>query len=168
ERRVGGVERDLVARAEVGVVGELRGEELVEVLLEEVEALRDGLGRRDHGLGRGRRRRDDGLGRRAHRAPAARGGRPLRGARRGGGARRRRRGRGRGRAAARGEREEALHLVDERLRLEGLRDVAGGAAARRALLVERLEGAGQQQHRDVAQGGIGLDLLADLVAAAAG
>ena len=60
--------------------------------------------------------------------------------------------------------EERVHLVDQRLRLEGLRDVAVGAGARGALLVERLEGAGQEQHRNVSRGRVGLDRLADLVA----
>jgi hypothetical protein len=46
--------------------------------------------------------------------------------------------------------------------------VAGRAAAPRALLVEGLEGPGKQQHWNVTECRVGLDRLADLVAALAG
>ena len=62
-------------------------------------------------------------------------------------------------------REQALHALDQRLRLEGLRDVARGAGARGALVVEGLEGAGQQQHRNVSERRVGFDRFAHLVAA---
>jgi hypothetical protein len=70
-------------------------------------------------------------------------------------------------ARSRRDRRDALHqlahLADERLALEGLGDVAVGLGFAGAGLVERLEGAGQQQHRDVLEGRIVLDRLADLV-----
>ena len=69
-----------------------------------------------------------------------------------------------GAGGRRGVADELPHLVDEGPALEGLRDVAVGAGRAGARLVERLEGAGEEQHGDVAQGRIGLHRLAHLVA----
>jgi hypothetical protein len=60
--------------------------------------------------------------------------------------------------------QELFHLVDEGLALERLRDVTIGADRAGARLVEGLECASEEQHRDVLQRWIGLDRLADLVA----
>ena len=63
--------------------------------------------------------------------------------------------------------EQPLHLLDQQLRLEGLGDVTGGAGAGGARLVEGFEGARQEQHGDMLEARVGLDRLADLVAALA-
>ena len=47
-----------------------------------------------------------------------------------------------------GEPEQVPDLVEERLALEGLGDVSVRPGGASPVLVERLEGAGQQQHRD--------------------
>jgi hypothetical protein len=63
---------------------------------------------------------------------------------------------------------QGLHLVEQDLALEGLGDViirAGGAGP---VLVEGLEGSGQQHHGDVLGVRIALEGLADLVPALAG
>jgi hypothetical protein len=51
-------------------------------------------------------------------------------------------------------RQQVLDLADQRLRLERLRQEAVGLDAIGLLLVERLERAGQQQHRDVREPGV--------------
>ena len=66
--------------------------------------------------------------------------------------------------ACRSAAQQVLHLGDQRLRLERLGQEPVAADARRALLVEGLEGAGQQQHRDVRERRVLLDEVADLVA----
>ena len=54
-----------------------------------------------------------------------------------------------------GVREQLVHAIHQRLGFEGLGDVAVGADAPRAVLVEPLEGARQQQHGNVSEFGIG-------------
>jgi len=63
-----------------------------------------------------------------------------------------------------GDAEQLLHLVDEGLALEGLRDVTVRARGTGARFVESLERAREKQDGDVLQRGIGLDRLANLVA----
>ena len=107
-----------------------RGDLLVEEVVGRVGGVGDGL------RGRGGRR-DPRRPQRADRGAAAAGAL----------------GAGRGLAGGGlGTREQAVHGVDEGLRLEGLGDVAVGADARGALLVEGLEGAREQQHRECARG----------------
>jgi hypothetical protein len=60
--------------------------------------------------------------------------------------------------------EQAVHLVDERLGLEGFGDVTRRAHARSALFVERFEGTREEQHGNVGEVGVGFDRLAHLVA----
>ncbi len=62
--------------------------------------------------------------------------------------------------------EQLVDAVDDHLRLERLHQHAVAAGGAGAALVERFEGAGQQQHRDLRQLGIVLDEGGDLVAVA--
>jgi hypothetical protein len=61
--------------------------------------------------------------------------------------------------------QQTVDLVDERLALEGLLDVAVGAGGAGAPLVERLEGPGEEDDGDVLERRVPLHRLAHLVPA---
>jgi hypothetical protein len=64
--------------------------------------------------------------------------------------------------------EQAVHLTDEGLGLEGLGHVTRCAGARSALFVEGFEGAGEKQYGNVGEVGVGFDCLTHLVAVLSG
>ena len=140
DRGDGGVRGSRMRHRRRGGLVDLRERLVRDEAAAERRRRRDGRDRRRH-HGGPRKRHDGRDRRRGDDRRGSRGGRPRR-----------------------GPGQEVLDLGDERFRLERLRERAVVARAGRALLVEGLEGSGEQENRDVRPRRVRLDLLADLVA----